>query len=109
MSKRTTATVAAILTALVMTVIVLVSLTACQPGTTGLARPLSTGAETSISNALVTINTTAPAVVPAPWGSVLEGFGAAALALLTAWQTWTHSRVNTLVANGKAATTDTKI
>jgi len=46
-----------------------------------------------ISNLLTTAGTLGPIVAPSPWGQIIQTVSFLLLALLTAWQTWTHKAV----------------
>jgi hypothetical protein len=70
----------------------------CQTGTTGLMRPISPTAEHSVTNVVTIVGTTAGAVVPAPWGTAVEGAAAAVLGIIAAWQAVTHKRIQSLEA-----------
>ena len=82
-------------------VVIMAALFGCQTGTTGLARPLSDTAYTTATNTVTTVERIATEVVPAPWAEIFRVACGVAIAGLTAWQTWTHSRI-TKLANGTA-------
>jgi hypothetical protein len=104
--RKSKAVVFAITLALVLPVLwVVLSVVGCQSGSTGLLRPLSPAAEHSITNTIVVASQTAASVVPAPYSTAIEIGSAAILALLSAWQLSTHTKLKTLtteVANGKS-------
>jgi hypothetical protein len=81
----------------------------CEPGTTGLLRPLSGPAEHSITNAIATTAQTAAGVLPAPWPVGLQALSAALLATLAAWQTITHRTVRRLVNGGNKPKKETPV
>ena len=86
-----------------------VSLFGCQTGTTGLLRPLSDSANHSITNTVAIVTSTATGVTPAPYSTAIEAGGAAVLALLAAWQGFTHSKVKILEANNPVANVEKKL
>ena len=88
--------------------LMIVSITGCQTGTTGLLRPLSSDANRTFTNSVVTIGQTAAAVAPPPFGAAIEAAGAGVLALLAAWQGITHSLVKKNEAAIAAVTTPPK-
>jgi hypothetical protein len=64
----------------------------CQSGTTGLFRPVSPSVEHAITNGVPVVVKTVDAVAPFPYNTVVDAGGAAVLALLAAWQGFTHTR-----------------
>lgn len=78
--------------------LIVISLQGCETGTTGLIRPISPGVEHSITNVLPAVATTAAAVLPAPFSGAVQATAAAVLALLAAWQGFTHERLKKLAA-----------
>jgi hypothetical protein len=88
-------------------VVIMAALFGCQTGTTGLARPLSDTAYTTATNTVTTVERIATDVIPAPWAEIFRVVCGVAIAGLTAWQTWTHSRI-TKIANGQTKTTPTE-
>jgi hypothetical protein len=57
-----------------------------------------------ISNLLSATGALAPAIAPSPWGQIIQTVSFLLLALLTAWQTWTHKIVHEI----KSVVTPTK-
>jgi len=74
------------------------SLQGCQTGTTGALRPFSPGVEHGITNAVPSVAASAAAVLPAPFSGAVQATAAAVLALLAAWQGFTHERLKRLAA-----------
>lgn len=74
------------------------SLQGCETGTTGLLRPMSPGVEHGITNVLPNLVTSAATVLPVPFSAAIQATAAAVLALLAAWQGFTHERLKKLAA-----------
>lgn len=78
---------------------VIILVTGCQSGTTGLFRPLDPQVENSVTNAVAAALSVSSRALPFPWSSIFEAAGGTALTLLAAWQAVTH---RTAIQNTKA-------
>lgn len=68
----------------------------CANGAPTTATGFTPDTASGISNFLTTAGTLGPALAPAPWGQVIQTVSFLLLAILTAWQTWTHKTVNAI-------------
>ena len=76
-----------------LTLLVGVYLLGCASGATAHSSGFSPETAGGISNLLTTAGTLGPVVAPSPWGQIIQTVSFLLLALLTAWQTWTHKAV----------------
>ena len=78
--------------------LVMGSIFGCAPGTTGLIRPMSDGAYSTTTNVVAIAAQSGSAVLPVPFSTALEAAAAAVLALLAAWQGFTHKKLREIAA-----------
>ena len=81
----------------------------CAPGRPGLIGPMDASVEHGITNTVQTVMTAAPVYAPQPYATAIEAGGAAVLALLAAWQGFTHSKVKILETNNPVQNSPPKI
>ena len=74
------------------------SICGCAPGTTGLSRPMSDTAYSTTTNVLTLAAKGGSTVLPVPFSTALEAAAAAVLALLAAWQGYTHKKLHEIAA-----------
>jgi hypothetical protein len=79
----------------------------CAPGSHPPFAPIASEHYTTLTNTVQTVGQIGAAAVPSPFGTAIQGFSAAVLALLAAWQAVTSKKLETLSAKTDRADTDT--
>jgi len=86
-------------------VALLSALQGCEAGTTGLVRPIAPQIAQTISNVVPAISAGAAQVAPAPFNGAIQIASAAVMALLAAWQGWSHSRISRIQSSSANTST----
>lgn len=79
-------------------VLIFGSLFGCVADAPGPFKPLTPSAYSTATNIAGTISTQVAPAVPQPFGAALQGTAAAVLALLAAWQAFTHRKLEEISA-----------
>ena len=74
------------------------SVCGCHGGAAGILPHMSDAANSAVTNAVTVLPGYAAQVLPPPYSTALQGGSAAVLALLAAWQGFTHRTINTIKA-----------